>query len=146
MITPEQCAIRIAAFLDGEGCISSSISSSKSGTPMFNVAVVLDNTDVRIPLWCKENFGGAVYSRQPKGFRHRLIHRWQLTGQKATEVLRLSLPYFLIKRDQAEIALALIETLRKDGNPRPKEVWETRKALTAKLKVLKGRLPKEIAA
>jgi hypothetical protein len=145
MMTSENSSIRLAAFLDGEGCISSSIAHTESGGLIFNVAVMIDNTDIRLPLWCKENFGGSVYSRQPKQNRHRMIHRWQITGEKAAKILQLCMPHFLLKKEQAEIAIALIKTLKKDGNPHSKEVWQTRTELTEKLRVLKGRLPKVAA-
>lgn len=91
----------LAGILDGEGTIYIGQMSDKRRTFL---KVVVTNTDLNLMKWLITNFGGA-YRGEQRG-NYRLIYRWQPKGKKNREKLLLGvLPYLIIKREQALLAL-----------------------------------------
>ena len=106
--------IRLAAYIDGEGSISVKNQKTKSGE-YGQLFVAIANTDPRLPMWCKENFGGLLYASDdnPKKSRKwRRAYRWIAFSKQAENIIRGCLPHFLLKREQAEVALAFRKTFR----------------------------------
>lgn len=108
---------RLAAYIDGEGSILISECTSKkpfnNGRHRLYLRVIVANTDPRLPRWLKETFGGGIVAllRYPKQSTHRVVLKWHVSCASAERALRGALPYMLIKRDQAEVAIAFQETL-----------------------------------
>jgi hypothetical protein len=130
--------LRMATLLDTEGSIQikKSMSAMNFGcrVPNHTLLVTVTNTDPRIPLWCKSVFGGAVSFRRPPKQHHRSIYRWAVGCAHAAAVLSGCLPYFLIKRNQAEIAIASRDTVRNvGGKGHSKETLRIREAAYLKL-------------
>lgn len=106
--------IRLAAFIDGEG----SILINKLGTKKrhrllgkWMLRVVICNTDPRLPRWCQDTFGGGfTIGYRPKKPNHRMQYKWLVSTKQAQWILEGCMPHFLIKREQAEIALAFRST------------------------------------
>lgn len=98
---------RAAAFLDGEGSIYIAKGYVKGSLSGHQLCLDVTNTDPRLPIWFQERFGGTVsiHSKKSKTNR-RQAFRWRSRCNVASDVLRGCLPYFLLKRDQAEMALA----------------------------------------
>lgn len=91
----------LAGILDGEGTIYIGQMSDKRRTFL---KVIVTNTDLNLMKWLIANFGGA-YRGEQRG-KYRLIYRWQPKGKKNREKLLLGvLPYLIIKREQAILAL-----------------------------------------
>lgn len=104
---------RAAAFIDGEGNIHINRRGAEGKHRGHYLKVTVTNTDPRLLLWFKQKFGGAVNgSGKRQKSNHRQAFRWLCSCRTAAEVLRGCLPYLLLKRDQAEIALAFQSTLR----------------------------------
>lgn len=101
----------LAAYIDGEGCISIK-SQKKNGRDYMFVEVNVSNQDPRLIIWIKERFGGHSASQRPpnqNAKRKHHIFRWYASCSVGHEVLQGCLPYFVIKRNQAEIAIAFRE-------------------------------------
>lgn len=106
--------MKMAAFVDGEGCISiirteaGRRGSSLSKSPQFALHLHMGNIDPRLALWCSERFGGLLYLRplSEANENHRDMYLWMAQSKRAEAVLRGCLPHFVLKREQAEIALA----------------------------------------
>src|ERR1700724_1637188 len=101
----------LAAFIDGEGTIV----IIKARLHYTQLVIRVANTDPRLPLWCKQVFGGKVYASSPSRSglsTRRNFYSWATQSQKAEDILRECLPHFLLKREQAEVALAYRETFR----------------------------------
>jgi hypothetical protein len=99
----------LAAYIDGEGCIL--INKNKTATRYgFNLylRIVVSNTDPRLPKWCRDRFGGVIHIKYRAKLRptHRPAYSWTANCSVAANVLRGCLPYFVIKREEAELALA----------------------------------------
>jgi hypothetical protein len=137
---------RLAAFIDGEGCIRVSSRTGYLGRDRRNMCLQINisNTDPRLPQWLKETFGGGVYLRD---HNHKLNVKWAncfswiVSTHHARVILERCLPYFVIKRDQAEIAIAFQKTMQGKGRSRrtPDHIIEQRWKYRDALSALKGR-------
>lgn len=105
---------QLAAFIDGEGHIS--IEKGRRPKHWHGVTyclyVGLCNTDPRLPRWAAAHFGGTVYGHKVHDTNNFVVFYWRLCNKSAERVLRGCLPYFIIKGEQASIALAFRETFR----------------------------------
>ena len=140
---------RLAAFLDGEGSISIAYSVHKD--PKFEgarqnyeyVRLTVANTDPRLMQWLVATFGGKLRHRPTNRAKtHKPCYWWVLTCEYATEVLKRALPYFILKRDRAELCIALQATMKRVGRGgTPSEVIAHRTAIKTKLHLLNARGP-----
>ena len=98
----------IAGLLDGEGCIQ--INGDK-----YSMNINIRNT-VKAPLEFVEGIlGGSIHSYLPK--RGYICYTWRLCGAKAAIVLGFLLPYLIIKKERAILAIEFVsvpDKYRKD--------------------------------
>ena len=96
-----------AGVLDCDGSIWVCRSMRKSGA--FSYRLRLNVTNTRKPLleWFAEQFdcGGITTSRREKYAAWKTCYAWTIAGNDTAVVLRLLLPYLVIKRKQALLAL-----------------------------------------
>lgn len=132
---------RLAAYIDGEGCISVSVSRKKEWKhDSVSATLSVHNTDPRLIQWCLERWGGRVYKTEQNNKRWSDSYGWRVTCQQAREILEACLPFFIIKREQAEIAIALQKTCRYWGAAgAPEDIHILRWNLRQQLSALKGR-------
>lgn len=135
---------RMAAFIDGEGSIlinpRSGTAKSGSKTEGWYLKISISNTDVRLMKWLKDTFGGSVnFSWQNKTSK-KCFH-WYAPSYRAAWILHNCLALLIIKRQQAEIGIALQETMgsyrRGKGVIVPEHVTEKRRDLKDNLLLLK---------
>ena len=114
---------RLAAFIDGEGSIviyrALPIGRQKSIT--YALTVSITNSSPVLISWLNETFGGSVHDKPPRvenPLSKRPMWSWHLQEQQAGIVLQNCLPYFIIKRQQAEIGIAFSE-LKAATAPKP---------------------------
>ncbi len=109
----------LAAIIDGEGTISMSdkrIMKRKSrgirktnkiyrARVNFSTTVTVCNTDSRLIDWLIANFGGsASYSKQKKeNWKQKIT--WIMPTTRIREILIAALPYFVLKKIQAELMI-----------------------------------------
>jgi hypothetical protein len=143
---------KLAVALDGEGCITIRVDRPERTyrvTEQYYVHLSLSNTDPRLPMWCHKTTGeGHFYAVPPRSARHKTQYLWVVAINGASAwILRNCLPHFIIKREQAEICLALRETKnwkhgKGTGRFTPESVRFERANLKAKLHALKkGQTP-----
>ena len=114
---------KLAAFIDGEGSIYITILKHRDPAVRamrYNQLVVsVTNTDPRLPLWCRDTFGcGSINKnrgneKKDRGWKNGLS--WRVYSKQAEWVIQNCLPHFVIKREQAEIALAYRKTFKHRG-------------------------------
>lgn len=134
---------RLAAYIDGEGCIT--ISNTKGSQAQY-MKVFIANTDPRLMEWCRDNFGGTINGKKRVNReKHKPCYVWTVCSQMAWVVLLGCMPYFIIKREQAEIALSFQRTMSRkrpwvDGRPErlPADVLKFRNQCYGELRRLKG--------
>lgn len=150
--TPDLAAVaqvnwaRLAAYIDGEGCIR--IAGVKGATPysrrVLYVEVTITNTDVRLGAWLQATFGGSVYvsKANAKNPKWSPAVAWVVGSRHAATLLEYCLPYFLIKREQANVALSFQSTIVADRRygckGRPVELIDQQMKLRDQLQTLKG--------
>lgn len=111
----------LAGFFDGEGCIHIADFVYPYAKPdrlqqVYRLDIHITQTDLRAAKWLLQNFGGVYYTRQGSG-NWSTAYRWVPKGKKNKEELLLGiLPYLIIKREQALVAL---EFLRLNGATNP---------------------------
>lgn len=74
------------------------------------MAIEVVNRNEDLIFWLLEKFGGTKNSRA-RGGNRALIHVWRIYGRNCLPVLEASLPYLIVKRTHAELALEFIETI-----------------------------------
>lgn len=104
--------------------------------------LAISNTDVRLARWLKEVFGGAIYAGKRLKTQWAPCYHWYVTSRRAADVITGCAPFFIIKREQADVALAFQSTIAADRRygrkGRPAELLERQAALSAQLSALKG--------
>jgi hypothetical protein len=131
---------RLAAFIDGEGCIdiheSPYMPSRKKRSPIY-IRIHVSNTDPRLFKWCQDNFGGTLQLRNKQRQGWRNCYVWFASCRRAAWILQNCLPYFVLKRDQAELGLAFVSTQGAHGIKTSPEVLARRRELQQKLSDIK---------
>lgn len=100
-----------AGFIEGDGSIM--ISSNHGGRRSQSLSLYLTATQVDPrPLFVlRDMFTGAIQHVSGRN-GGRDILRWTVVAKKAEAAIREMLPYFVCKKDQAELALAFRASLR----------------------------------
>jgi len=134
---PELELMRLAAFIDGEGSIVLGVQEGRCR----NLRLQLCNTDPRLITWAKELFGGTITKeersvRKTKG-NERNIFRWHVSSKQAEILLKAVYPFLLLKKEQAEVALAYRSTVGNQWDKVPSEVKAKRVELSEELSRLK---------
>ena len=98
----------LAGIVDGEGCITGRLGiTDKRRSPNLGVRFLISNTDQRLVQWVRDKWGGRIYAHKRHNARWKTAFQWEVTLGQAAPILRSILPYLLLKRRQAEIALEL---------------------------------------
>lgn len=111
---------RLAAYLDAEGSIAINRVSpnGKRKTPAFSLRVAVGNSDPRLIVWLKNTFGGWAGPQKQTHKEGRVLSKkprflWAVNCHQAAYVLEQCLPYFVCKKDQAEVGIAFQQLLTK---------------------------------
>jgi hypothetical protein len=111
---PVQDWARLAAFIDGEGCIAIYRNNIRTKeTRWHSLRVHITNTDPRLMLWLKRFGVGTVKIKNLSGRRRR--YDWSVSGRVAMEILIRCIPNFVMKGDQAVLAISFQEVHRNWG-------------------------------
>ena len=117
---------RLAAYIDGEGHINVCAKGMRSKikarrTPSMLLRIDICNTDIRLMEWCKRvtGVGNICLDRRTadhrRGGTRRLLYRWAVCDRQAERIITECLPFFVIKREQADTALAFRRTFYGSG-------------------------------
>ncbi len=116
----------LAGIIDGEGNIGLSKKNIKRETFSVGCEVCITNCNHDLMKWLVRNFGGQYYMRKARDVqKHADSYIWRVTGRKNRETILLGiLPYLIIKKNQAQIAL---EFLRLNGSHCPENASQEAK-------------------
>ncbi len=107
---------RLAAYVDGEGSILISERHYKTSPyPGMYIILVVSNTDPRLLIWCKERFGGTFQVGDHAKVRlmdYKIPYKWHVSCNQAASIIEKCLPYFIVKKEQADVALAFQKTVK----------------------------------
>lgn len=87
----------IAGFIDGEGCIQ----VTTKGT----LSLVVVNTDIAPLQFIMDIFEGNVSISTRETERRKRAYRWSIKERDTPEVLKTLLPYLIVKRQEAVLAI-----------------------------------------
>jgi hypothetical protein len=115
---------RLAAYIDGEGSIviarALPIAKHRQRSISYQLNVSITNSSDRLIVWLHDTFGGSIQNK-PKSLKtivgNKPVWGWHLQEKQADAVLQRCLAYFIIKREQAEIAIDFCK-LKTRGGPR----------------------------
>lgn len=65
-------------------------------------------------VWLLDTVGGSLVQKTRSKANWKETWNWQLSGQNAADFLEALLPYLVIKKERAELALMLY-SLKRDG-------------------------------
>lgn len=103
----------LAGFLDGEGCISVGAyrTQSTSATRYVRVTVSIGQISVGLPILekFKKYFGGVIHFRKSKRETWQDHYLYYVRQNGLRVLLKTLLPHLVIKREQALLALRIIE-------------------------------------
>ena len=101
-----------AGFFDGEGCVN--CSTNKSGSPFVRILVV--NTNLEVLERFKETWGGDINKNYKPKDNWKQAYTWRLSHIAASLFLKEMLPYLVIKKKQAELAIQFTSIRPGRGN------------------------------
>jgi len=107
MIEPTTLAY-LAGMIDGDGHITIT-RSTRGGRDYFGAQVGIAGTRREPHDLAAALFGGKVSCHQPANPEHRPQFQWQRMGKAAVPVIEGVLPYLLVKKEHAMLALELQE-------------------------------------
>ncbi|MCK5608870.1 hypothetical protein KAR91_43760 [Candidatus Pacearchaeota archaeon] len=128
----------LAGIIDGEGCISINLYNKQASK--YNLRVRVDNTSKELIFWIAENFGGKVRFQKSYHRNYRDIWRWEINYKNLEKLIKKILPYLIIKKEQAKLALKYRKTVNYRGKRCvPEKILEQRKELYLLMKQLNKR-------
>lgn len=99
-----------AGLFDADGCVRIGRWAKPNSTHVrFNVVATVANCCLPVLEAMKETYGGSIHAEQRSKHNpnHRDWYAWHSGSQVAAEFLRRVLPHLIVKREEAELALAL---------------------------------------
>lgn len=129
----------IAGFFDGEGCINIHKGKiyGKSINPHHRLVIRLANTNKEIVDYFYNLFRGYKRTNYNLRGNERICFYWSLASQKAANFLKLMLPYFRLKQEQAAVAIEFQSRFAYTGKPVSLAELEIRDGYAKKLSILK---------
>jgi hypothetical protein len=125
----------VAGILDGEGAVS-----LRQQNGYFQCRVSVSNTDKHLLDLLRADFGGLevrpMSNRNPNA---RTSYQWIINGRDALPILQDTLPFLIVKKRHAEIA---IEYLTKCSRVRTPEALKRSAELAAEMKDLNMKGPR----
>lgn len=100
----------VAGFVDGDGCVTISRTSS-GGRYYYAPRLIIAGTDRLVLDLASSWWGGNVWTHTPKNPRHRLQYGWAADGRRGYVAITALEPFLRMKRPQAELAMAFWEHL-----------------------------------
>ena len=108
----------LAGFFDGEGCIGVYPSKNKKGYKTYNLVLTVGQIEPIVIRKLHGKYGGSLrFDERSKKIKNRQdAWYWHISGRKAERFLRDVFPYLIVKRSQAELALAYMGERIKVGH------------------------------
>ncbi len=95
-----------AGLVDGEGCITiQRISRPKQGYCIYQLRVIIANTEHVMLDWLQLHFGGSVQQKAEKRVNRKDCWMWSIVSHQAELFLEKILPYMVTKKARAKIAI-----------------------------------------
>jgi len=94
-------AARVAAFIDGEGCLSRKKWRRKDGLLVVIPTLTVTNTAWRLIEWFYESFGGYISAIDQRK-KWKVAYRWILDGLDAVKLIKKCAQWFIVKAEHVK--------------------------------------------
>lgn len=132
-----------AGIVDGEGCIYLISYKNRRTNKAKYLRLVVGNIDPRMLVKLRELFGGTVRSQKSST---RPMWIWSICCRQAEVAIRAILPWLVIKREQADVALLCRALVKPLGTRRSADEEALYVRLGANLSRLKKRSFSEVSS
>src|SRR4030042_2386366 len=111
----------LAGFFDGEGWISVQERPGclKKGrvrhTPYFSCTIGFANCNKNVMDAISQQFGGKVMARKPQQRQRQIAYIVHIQAEKKKDFLKAIMPYLIVKKQVAQLALELLKEFRPRG-------------------------------
>lgn len=103
----------LAGIIDGEGSITIYKYNRKPRLySTYCLRLLITNTNKDLIYWIQSKLGKGCVNYIKSLHREKPALRYNITSGKAAEVLKLVLPYLIVKKEQAEIGIAFREIIQ----------------------------------
>lgn len=130
----------VAGFFDGEGSVGIYfINTGKESGKVdikFRVNTRITNTNQEVLQRIKAKYGGAIGSSRRNNSNSKWVYNLEFGREDSERLLIEILPYLIIKRERAKIAIEASQNIARHYWRLPDEIREQRKQLVAKMKLL----------
>ena len=131
----------VAGVLDCDGAIWISADHSRQSA-RYMMRVSVSNTRRGLLDFFAEHFGGRVNRYKKHSHKWKDEYRWAVNGLPAAEILNSCLPYLVIKRPQAMLALEFATTIQPGQTRIPDSFRQMRERIYREMLELNKRGPK----
>jgi hypothetical protein len=108
----------IAGIFDGEGSISIlRRKSCSSWNWSHSEMLIVSNTNEELIAWFLRNIGGVIDTIRRSNARHKTSYSWRINGRNVERFLVPILPYLVVKKARAEIALEFRRLCPRNAKP-----------------------------
>ena len=112
--------------------------------PQHRLQLIIANTNIILMNWLKATFDGSVYFVKYEKCKHlgkKQVMRWQVNERMAATLLEFILPYMIVKKSQAELALMFMRTKHRTpqsfrSDPLTQDEFDYREGLAQKMRDL----------
>lgn len=108
IVMPTAAEIAYAAgFFDGEGSVTIGVNRSHKRThnPVYTMRIGASQVDASPLFWLLDRWGGSVQPVARKTTQNNQVHIWGCFSRNAAKFLTDVLPFLIVKRERAEVAL-----------------------------------------
>ena len=127
-----------AGFFDGEGCITTCRNHPDRKRWSYSLRVTTTNTNKEVIDLFQARWPGSVSIKPEKpGFKK--TYTWMLSGFKGKEFLKEMLPYLIVKKREALLALDFPVREKPEGNKALSQaVYDKQEQICEQLWAIKG--------
>jgi hypothetical protein len=134
----------LAGFFDGEGCIDCQYMYPQQAPGVFYVRprlrIALADVGRVVLEDLHKTYGGHLYRRRPQNETQSTSTSWELlTQQGIKDVLKVIMPFLVIKQEQAQLVMWWLENAsgRYGGKGHRTQMTEARKRFADEIKLMK---------
>ena len=125
--------IYLSGILDGEGCLTVGAGKRSTSVINYNPIIAVQNTSKKLIDWLQTTFGGQVYLSKKETKKTQAAWTWRITKKSHIEqVLLATLPYLIVKREQALLLTKFVRMQRTDPTAQRVEIYEGLRRLNAR--------------
>lgn len=98
----------LAGIIDGEGSICPIRYSQKVNGKTYrygDIRIAVYNTNADLIKWVSRRFGEGNTQKSNRAEGHKPCYQWSVLGRKTHVIIEAIIPYLVIKREQAKLAL-----------------------------------------